>query len=238
MKPMNPWGWGGRNWALIGIGVNLLRFGMVPAIVVARVVAPPSALAVVESIADTIDRTSFLTFAVGAVCFLAWLRQAYSRALFVRSTPDLERRAKVLGIGFLHWYFVPLANLIVPYFAIATLDEQLEPNRMPLPPRRRGKDTVRGYRVGIPWREFVPRVVPRAPVAAWWAFFVMRIPFSFVSHRGTLAFVLACAVHITGLVLTLVVVWRISARLSEVVRRAKALARAASEAEDAIAVVS
>jgi len=214
MKPADPWGWGGRGWALVTIVANLGCVSAVP--LLAAFGAGP-----VREVALTAVRAQGVVFFAAVVACLAWLRGAYDRALFVRPTEALELRKTFLGIRFEHWFFVPIMCFFVPYRAIATLDAELEPGPLPSPaetpagsPRTIGRwDELAGD--GAP---------PPAPIAAWWAFWVMRVPFSFVASHGPVGAIASLLVSTVAWTLTFLVVWRISARLDEVIRRVKARA--------------
>lgn len=221
-SPKRPGAWGSRGAALAALGFNVAVLMALAVATLAIDVLPASATEAIVDGSAKLVRLSSLGMWLGALGFLPWLKAAYVRARVVASTPDLEdawRNGPVVS------FFIPFLNFVRPYRAVRALNEALDPERVPAP----------AWRVAEPrehagsYRELAARAMPErrrvksAPVALWWGLWIGRMvsgsAVSFSHTQSNLFIALHDLVMCAAALAACVVVWRIDARLEEVVRR-------------------
>lgn len=219
---MTSFGWGSRNVALGALGINVALVGTLALMVGIIDYVPYSVGEALVDASQGIARFTMVATVIGALGFLPWLSKTYARALIVAPTPELEeqqRRGPVTG------FFLPILNLFRPYRAVKTLDEALDPDRVPVAAPKLVPDGPATYR-DAPLEVFERRAAPSAPVAIWWALWIART-FGALLTRGTQSNLMIAAwdlVVCACAVAACLVVWRISGRLAEVERRQGAIA--------------
>jgi hypothetical protein len=217
-----PSAWGSRNAALAALGFNVVV--LTPLTLTAAFIdfMPYEAQQTLYDLGQTLEHLSRVGLFVGALGFLPWLKATYARARTVTPSPALEERWRN---GVVMPFFIPIANLVRPYYVVSTLNDSIEPDDVP-PPQPRLAERGALYREPAPVVASVRQSAKKAPVGLWWTLWCGRLVAMLVTlaaQASNLAVAAQDLVELGAASAACLVVWRISARLDECERRQAAL---------------
>jgi hypothetical protein len=172
----------------------------------------------IHAIANTSYTMRLMLLLPTAFAFLYWLHRAVLNARLVN--PDFVGVAPGEAVAA---FFIPIVNLVRPIAVVRAVDRAVDPEQLPLPEtwvENRSAD----YRSPARQRVVVPWVRVKAPIAAWWTFWILsNLGGYFVAIGGIYSLFVLRLLHAIAGVFAIGVVRGIDARTIEHARRRAAL---------------
>lgn len=196
--------------ARLAIGAVIVSAALSAAFALVVATLPPSgAFPIVLSLADAAIHLGAI------VLFLVWIHRAATNARLLGATLRYSPWQSVTA------YLIPFLNLVRPYQVMIAIHRASDPTRLPDAPRFVKRDLV-GYREAD--RELLPPVrwSYAAPIAAWWAVYMLRgIAVGWIGMVAgpTATAVLGPLAALASGVLAVLVIHSVDARQRELARR-------------------
>jgi hypothetical protein len=169
---------------------------------------------------------TLLGLLVGGIAFLRWTGRVFAVGGGVAPS---RRLVPYPGRTVVMAFLIPLVNVYRPFRAFSILNEEVDPADLPKPPAVANPgDATGGYRETAALAVTPASSTPSAPVGAWWALWLGRLPLAWLgtgvgpADHAVLAVLLPIlepAWDAGTAVLAMSVVGRITARIRERARR-------------------